>query len=544
MKKNLLLLKLLICFGFAISVNNYSFAQVKVTINQGDYRSAQDGSWGNPATWEQYHNTFGWRSCVTANIAPPNKASYVVIKSGTTVTIDNGENIPAYLAALPYGGEGRTCAYPYEVSRLIIESGARLVSTDDHNLVAGSLKITHPFSNIETTNAWDNGGYTLKVFGNWVQNDGEIGGPDVDGIIIEMPAPYTTGGILVPATGFTMSGSGATDISKLRMTGGSFPSVSSPGPDIPVVIDLNMNINGAGSVFTCVYKPVAGDNYTLRINPGKTVTLTNELAVIHDQSLSNGNAPVGGKYLYDIDGTLDAGAGTSVNTFTKLAPSTSLITVNVTQPGKLIVQQALTKSAAPNSLGDVIFLPETGSGVVLPLNLLSFSAKLKEGITNEVLLNWSSNNEVNTREFEIQRSADAKNFVALGSVKTTNRSGTHNYSYIDSKPLSGTSYYILKQADLDGKFKYSPVVSVFNKGNSSLVAFPNPTRNKLTVLHDKIINKASIQVIGTDGKSLLVTAPASGSTQTILNVSNLKAGYYLIKLENGTGKSVLKFVIN
>jgi hypothetical protein len=535
--------------GLFLSVCTISFAQVKTAVQQGDYRSkSSGGSWGDPNTWEQYtaKNGGAWRDCLVANIGPPNKSSYVTIIAGSTVYIDDGSMLGAFEDAMQYKGEGRQAAYPYEVNRLIIEATGKLTSLTDFNLAAGSNVITHPFTGLQQTNSYDAGGYTLKVFGNVIQNDGELGADGADGIILEMPAPYTTNGISTPMPGFVIQGSGTTQISKLRMTGGSWPAqYFAVGPDVPVVIDQNMKVTGADFAFTNVYRPTAGDNYTLRVNPGKTVTLTNPLGFIHNQSVSNGVVSTGGIYLYDILGTLDLSACDGVNTFTKLAASTSVITVNVPSTGALKLKQALTKSSVANSTGDVVFLPLTNSGVqVLPLDMVSFKAKLVTGFKKVVNLDWVTTNEVNTKDFLVERSYDGKVFSTIGTVTSLNKAGLNSYSFVDGNPYIGSSYYRLKQQDLDGKYKFSAIVAVNNKSEFSLFAYPNPTTDQLNLLHEDASVIAKISVIGLDGRTLTSLYPSLGSTKTSLDVSNLKAGYYLVVFENGTDKSTLKFIKN
>ena len=547
--KNKFHFKSILALGIFLSVWNFSLAQVRTVVQQGDYRSkSSGGSWGDPNTWEQYtaKNGGAWRDCLIANIGPPNKSSYVTIIAGSTVYIDDGSQLGAFEAAMQYRGEGREAAYPYEVNRLVIEANGKLISLTDYNQQAGSNVITHPFSGLQQTNSYDNGGYTLKVFGNVIQNDGLLGDDGADGIILEMPAPYTAGTTLTPMPGFTIQGSGSTQISKLRMVGGSWPAqYFAVGPDIPVVIDQNIKVMGADYAFTCLFKPTASDNYTLRINAGKTVTITNPLGVIHFQSVSNGLASIGGSYLYDILGTLDLSACNEVNTFTRLASSTSVITVNVPATGALKVKKALSISSVSNSAGSVVFLPVANSGVqVLPLDILSFKAKLVTGFKKEINLDWVTTNEVNTKDFLVERSYDGKLFSVIGTVTALNKSGVNNYSFVDRNPYIGSAYYRLRQQDLDGNYKFSAIVSVNNKSEFSLLAYPNPTTDQLTLLHEDALVIAKISVIGLDGRTLTSVFPALGTSKTSIDVSNLKAGYYLVVFENGRDKSTIKVIKN
>lgn len=115
----------------------------------------------------------------------------------------------------------------------------------------------------------------------------------------------------------------------------------------------------------------------------------------------------------------------------------------------------------------------------LPVTLTHFNATPQRGIT---FLLWSTATELNNDRFEVQRSADARRWEALGWVGgmgTTQQ--PQDYRYTDHAPLSGLSYYRLKQIDYDGQYEYSPVVSVRHGQTGLFDVFPNPVRERLQV---------------------------------------------------------------
>jgi hypothetical protein len=72
----------------------------------------------------------------------------------------------------------------------------------------------------------------------------------------------------------------------------------------------------------------------------------------------------------------------------------------------------------------------------LPLTLLSFKAQqVKRG---EVLLDWRVKDEVNMKQYDVQRSVDGKNFTTIGTVGNL---GKEVYTLIDQKPAQGINYY-------------------------------------------------------------------------------------------------------
>ncbi len=65
---------------------------------------------------------------------------------------------------------------------------------------------------------------------------------------------------------------------------------------------------------------------------------------------------------------------------------------------------------------------------------------------------WTCLNEVNMDHYEMQRSADATEFITLGSVSALNNGKpSNNYSFYDGHPLQGDNYYRIKIVGKDGK---------------------------------------------------------------------------------------------
>ena len=71
----------------------------------------------------------------------------------------------------------------------------------------------------------------------------------------------------------------------------------------------------------------------------------------------------------------------------------------------------------------------------------------------------------------------------------------------DQQPYTGTSYYRLKQTDIDGKESYSPIVSVKNTEEiSGISVYPNPASNQL-IIRFPSFGKYQIAVEGISGQN-------------------------------------------
>jgi hypothetical protein len=131
----------------------------------------------------------------------------------------------------------------------------------------------------------------------------------------------------------------------------------------------------------------------------------------------------------------------------------------------------------------------------MPIELLWFSANL---IGSHVDLSWATASEKDNDFFTIERSTDG---ITFEPILITDGAGNSvellRYVETDFSPLTGISYYRLKQTDFDGAFSYSNVVPVeiSASGEPGLHIFPNP------VMPGESVN---VELNGLNGKEVLV----------------------------------------
>lgn len=132
------------------------------------------------------------------------------------------------------------------------------------------------------------------------------------------------------------------------------------------------------------------------------------------------------------------------------------------------------QSGAFSSFSYFSLANRSGGTNILPIQLLSFTAELYS--PKQVDLNWTTEGEINNDYFTVERSADGTTFKALSTIKSIGTtSQKHEYHSIDMEPLTGISYYRLKQTDYNGKYTYSHIVPIDNSDvDENIVVFPNP----------------------------------------------------------------------
>ncbi len=176
---------------------------------------------------------------------------------------------------------------------------------------------------------------------------------------------------------------------------------------------------------------------------------------------------------------------------------------------------------------------------VLPVTLLKFNAT---PVNNTVQISWQTANETNSKSFTVLRSADGVTFTSVGLVSAFgNTNIQHQYSFIDNSPLSGTSYYRLRQVDNDGSFTDSKTVSVTLSGASLFTLYPNPAVN---TVHINFLSTSAAMLVVYDmnGKALIQKAINAGSGSQTINVGALAAGTYTVVIRQDKQQQSIKFV--
>ena len=95
----------------------------------------------------------------------------------------------------------------------------------------------------------------------------------------------------------------------------------------------------------------------------------------------------------------------------------------------------------------------------LPVLLSGFNANLATG--GKVNVSWTTEQELNSDHFELQRSSDGLNWQVLTTVKASGFSSMpKSYTYADAAPQQGTNLYRLKMVDVNASYNLSGVVNV------------------------------------------------------------------------------------
>ena len=166
------------------------------------------------------------------------------------------------------------------------------------------------------------------------------------------------------------------------------------------------------------------------------------------------------------------------------------------------------------------------------------------------ILDWTTAREVNSDFFSVERSIDnTDEFEEIGTERASGNTSSETEYFYNDKDLkkTGQYYYRLKMVDLDGSYVFSNVVSVKvaqdNLSNQKVLmdVYPNPVTNQinidLTTEFDSQIDGGIYDAIGQLIKKVDNNSVTAGKTSMKMDISELPAGTYLLRMQ--VGKQVI-----
>ncbi|MEO8146960.1 MAG: T9SS type A sorting domain-containing protein [Bacteroidia bacterium] len=167
----------------------------------------------------------------------------------------------------------------------------------------------------------------------------------------------------------------------------------------------------------------------------------------------------------------------------------------------------------------------------LPVNLISFDAK---AVNNYVDIKWVTLNEPFNHFFTIEKSKDTKdkNVVSVIAAKGNANAGA-SYNERDYEPYQGTSYYRLKQTDINGSSTYTEWKTVIFKKDikQQLVIVANNGGIDFSITPCCENTSAHVKIFNTLGK-LVFDEQIQLNTTNHLNLYNFSQGMYFLIVES------------
>ena len=256
--------------------------------------------------------------------------------------------------------------------------------------------------------------------------------------------------------------------------------------------------------------------------------------------VSKGNGLAGGTYNMRTDGTGFTGIATYSNLRLVLAGN-YVGTFNTNGGNNTNPQVNRTGITAVELVNRFYWGYPAGSGP-LPIELISFSACPHSA---EVKINWVTASEINSDFFNVERSVDGFTYDVINNQKAAgNSTDIKSYFAFDMNPLSGTSYYRLKETDYDGSVSYSSPVAVnfYNNDRPLEIITAGSMENNITInINSPSVENYVLEFYDATGK--LISAARgrlkTGNQDLILHANTESSGIYLFTLRT-TKSSISK----
>jgi hypothetical protein len=147
----------------------------------------------------------------------------------------------------------------------------------------------------------------------------------------------------------------------------------------------------------------------------------------------------------------------------------------------------------------IVFRPQ----VPLPVTVRSVRAWQQQ---SDIKVEWTVANQINIRHYVVEKSVDGRQFTAAGQLAaTSNNRAEITYNWLDVQPVQGPNYYRIRSVGFDGSYSVSAIVKVIiGKSAPAVTVWPNPVEGH----------------------------------QMNLNISNMPAGIYQVRLLNSIGQSM------
>jgi len=154
---------------------------------------------------------------------------------------------------------------------------------------------------------------------------------------------------------------------------------------------------------------------------------------------------------------------------------------------------------------------------VLETNLTAFTLSMEK---NNIIVNWKLHDGHPTNMYEVEVSANGKDFSNLGQgVSTFSVTGTNSqFVYLPEKNFTGNLYFRIKETDNSGRITYSEIRSVYvdKLTNTRLSLYPNPA---VSGVHIQFVNSTGsnyrIELINSYGQLLFLKNYSLNKSSTL-----------------------------
>lgn len=167
----------------------------------------------------------------------------------------------------------------------------------------------------------------------------------------------------------------------------------------------------------------------------------------------------------------------------------------------------------------------------LPVTFNQFTVS-KSG--SDAVIAWSTSNEINNNNFEVQRSFDGNNWSVITVMMGAGNSTTvQQYKYTDKNMQAATVYYRIRQVDVDGNFSFSAIRSISNAATTANAKIYSA--GKTVRIEAANAPSMTVRVFTTNGQLVAQQNFQQVNGTVALNNFNASTGIYVVQATDGKG---------
>ena len=192
-----------------------------------------------------------------------------------------------------------------------------------------------------------------------------------------------------------------------------------------------------------------------------------------------------------------------------------------------------------------LLLTRSSGSPVLPAEF-AYLEGFNSGYQNH--LKWETESETDNSFFEIKRSIDGENFETIGTIFGSGTSeASQTYSFTDDQAPIGLAYYQIVAIDVNGYETRSEKFSIRREHEGFLLhdIAPVPMLDQVslrfTTPYDGIANIEFLDLSGRSVKQENVNI-SSGTHRVKIQVSDLAAGVYVVRFQQGDTQIIRKVI--
>jgi len=186
-------------------------------------------------------------------------------------------------------------------------------------------------------------------------------------------------------------------------------------------------------------------------------------------------------------------------------------------------------SFASNSTG----ISPSGFSVnsILPVVYTSFYATRNN---NNVVLTWSTAEETNNKNFEVQRSLDGSSWTTIAVMMGAGSTSlSQMYSFTDKSMTSPVAYYRICQTDANGKSTYSVIKTIRLNAATSTTKIYAANKTVNIEFNQEIKNPVTIRLMNLNGQIIAQQNVQQAAYRVTMNGNNFQSGIYVVQVTDG-----------